>query len=120
MLLQRIEVMAKRRLRLRGLLEARLKRTVTRLKGKVAAKGKSQEETDRYIAAFLKDGASAMNQLEGMVEDYAQAYASDSRVMAGARVGALGDGKFLDWLWEHREEILAFVIKIVSMLMLAI
>lgn len=26
-----------------------------------------------------------------------------------------GDGKFLLWLWEHREELLAFILKIVEM-----
>lgn len=112
--------MAKKRLRLRGLLEARLKRTVTRMQGKVCANGKTQAETDRIIAAFLKDGESSMNYLEGMVEDYAQVYANDSRVVAGTRAGKLGDGKFLEWLWEHREEILTFILKIVSMFMLAI
>ena len=28
---------------------------------------------------------------------------------------ALGDGKFLEWLWENREAILAFILKIVDL-----
>lgn len=31
------------------------------------------------------------------------------------KVGALGDGKLLQWLWDHRAEILAFVQEIIKL-----
>lgn len=33
----------------------------------------------------------------------------------GGKVGALGDGKLLQWLWDHRAEILAFVQEIIKL-----
>jgi len=33
----------------------------------------------------------------------------------GNAVGAFGDGKLLQWLWDHRAEILAFVQEIIKL-----
>lgn len=41
-------------------------------------------------------------------------FAADVDVMADMSADAqqLGDGKILLWLWEHREEILAYILKL--------
>lgn len=33
----------------------------------------------------------------------------------GINATAIGDGKFLEWLWENREAILGFILKIVDL-----
>lgn len=32
----------------------------------------------------------------------------------GIEAAAIGDGKLALWLWEHREEILAFIVKVIE------
>lgn len=40
---------------------------------------------------------------------------SKEAFMASPVVKEIGDGKIIEWLWENREEILAFVLKLIEM-----
>lgn len=79
----------------------------------------------RHLKRTLKEGGLTEAQVANVRKALASKRMLDelcSRVnvraepaLAGAK--AFGDGQILNWLWEHRTEILEFVMQIVQMFM---
>lgn len=81
-----------------------LRRWLEQLNAERAKNGMTMAQADG-VSAVLVRGAR-FNTLVEMI---------DEKLATEIGVEAWGDGTLLKWLWEHREEILAFILKIVDL-----
>ena len=102
--------------------KARLRRTARRMKGRMCGDGLTVTQTSDYIDKLLKND-ELVDKLDVEVTNLiATKYAGDAAIMKISEdddVDPEPDVKhpLLLWLWEHREEILKFILSIVMMFM---